>query len=219
MTFRHGKHCGAVTWPTACPSCKEKVFFFKCDCGSGVFFDKLGSPWPRHDCDETWARNLNRRRDSDGGIVVELSEGVSVRRVPDSFVVEEAVISRTTKAKKQDEPIIAISPEDSKDSIDIIGFVRDKHAKKDVFRALNIARDSLGSGMIGSLSKGDWGKITIHAPSSTERVYHSYTFWMPTEKIENSRNTKGVTVRVKLNRLNVLNGPSVWVCEHYDILG
>lgn len=27
------------------------VFFYSCDHGSMVFFDKLGAPWPIHDCE------------------------------------------------------------------------------------------------------------------------------------------------------------------------
>ena len=219
MTSIHGKHCNAVTWLTACPGCKKKIFFFHCDCGSKVFFDELGPPWPRHDCETSWARHLMRRKNLDGSIVVEISEGVRVRRTPESFVVDQAVISRTVKAKKQDEPIIAIKPDDSESNVDIVGFVREKYAKKEVFKDLNITRGSFGAEMIGPLSDGEWGKITIHAPSLTKRVYHSYTFWVPTEKINHPRNARGVTVNAKLKRLNVPKGPSIWICNHYEILG
>src|SRR5690606_17686842 len=70
------------TWrlPTKCPHCKEPVFFFSCDCGSKVFFDDLGDPWPIHDCDTSWTRSLNRMRGGDGTITVQLADGVTIRR-------------------------------------------------------------------------------------------------------------------------------------------
>ena len=37
------------TWQTACPDCAKRVFFFSCTCGSKVFFDQLGAPWPHHE--------------------------------------------------------------------------------------------------------------------------------------------------------------------------
>jgi len=37
-----------VTWKTTCPDCKKAVFFFSCSCGSKIFFDSLGDPWPLH---------------------------------------------------------------------------------------------------------------------------------------------------------------------------
>jgi hypothetical protein len=37
-------------YPTRCPICNEAVFFWKCTCGSRVFFDELGGEWPIHPC-------------------------------------------------------------------------------------------------------------------------------------------------------------------------
>lgn len=47
----HGYWCGAKTYRRKCPGCQRKAFFFSCDCGSKVFFDELGAPWPKHDCE------------------------------------------------------------------------------------------------------------------------------------------------------------------------
>lgn len=41
----------AITFPTRCKICRRKVFYYSNDCGSRVFFDKLGPPWPKHDCE------------------------------------------------------------------------------------------------------------------------------------------------------------------------
>lgn len=46
----HGKQCNSKTIPMQCKHCKQKVFYFTCDCGSKVFFEELGEPWPIHDC-------------------------------------------------------------------------------------------------------------------------------------------------------------------------
>lgn len=47
---QHGWWCNAHTYPTHCKYCGAPVFFFTCDCGSKVFFDALGPPWPEHRC-------------------------------------------------------------------------------------------------------------------------------------------------------------------------
>ena len=46
----HGWWCNTKTYPTHCPSCNHPVFYFSCDCGCRVFFNKLGQPWPIHSC-------------------------------------------------------------------------------------------------------------------------------------------------------------------------
>lgn len=48
----HGGQCNTKTFPMNCKHCKKRVFYFSCDHGSKVFFDKLGDPWPIHNCPE-----------------------------------------------------------------------------------------------------------------------------------------------------------------------
>lgn len=46
----HLSDCITKTFPTVCPDCNNIVFFFSCNCGSKIFFDSLGYPWPQHFC-------------------------------------------------------------------------------------------------------------------------------------------------------------------------
>ena len=71
---------------TKCPRCKDPVFFFHCNCGAEVFFDRLGHPWLIHDCDTSWTRNLSRHRDSAGGVTVEIAPGIMVQRAPEGSI-------------------------------------------------------------------------------------------------------------------------------------
>ena len=50
----------AYTTPNAiCSQCGQKVFFYKNDHGSQVYFDALGPPWPLHAC---FSEGLSRRK-------------------------------------------------------------------------------------------------------------------------------------------------------------
>jgi hypothetical protein len=48
----HSLSCTTRAFKTNCPHCKETVFYFSCSCGSKVFFNELGYPWEKHDCEE-----------------------------------------------------------------------------------------------------------------------------------------------------------------------
>lgn len=39
------------TYPTKCPGCGADVYYYQSKSGGKVFFDELGFPWPKHDCD------------------------------------------------------------------------------------------------------------------------------------------------------------------------
>jgi hypothetical protein len=47
----HGPSCKKLFCrPSRCQGCGEGVFYWACTCGSSVLFDKLGEPWPKHQC-------------------------------------------------------------------------------------------------------------------------------------------------------------------------
>lgn len=47
----HGEYCQKRRcYPTRCKICDEEIFYWECTCGSKVFFDELGEPWPIHKC-------------------------------------------------------------------------------------------------------------------------------------------------------------------------
>ena len=53
----HGWWCNTKTYPTRCPTCNKPVFYFSCNCGCSVFFNKLGQPWPIHSCRSSPSNN------------------------------------------------------------------------------------------------------------------------------------------------------------------
>lgn len=167
MNAVHGEWCGAKTWPTSCPSCSGRVFYFSCSHGSKVFFDELGSPWPIHDCDESWARGLRRFTDDNGDTVVELKPGVTITRSfakPASFKVEQSVISKAlpAKRKKAQDPIVPIEPEREL-SESHIGILREIRPCADPVKAFSMADTAMGRASLGSIGKQEMGKITVHS--------------------------------------------------------
>lgn len=50
MSTIHGLSCNAVTLPRKCSFCGKQIFLFVCDHGSAVLFERLGPPWPKHNC-------------------------------------------------------------------------------------------------------------------------------------------------------------------------
>ena len=50
MSVIHGWWCNAVARPIKCAFCGNQIFLFVCDHGSKVLFERLGPPWPKHNC-------------------------------------------------------------------------------------------------------------------------------------------------------------------------
>ena len=219
MPAVHGPWCGAKTWPTKCPSCSDRVFFFQCDCGSRVFFDELGEPWPLHDCYTSWTRDLKRRRGRAGSVTVELSPDITVYRPPEGSISAE-VVSKARRRQEHPDPIVAVSPSASDKVIAVTGVVREIYKQVDVFTSLNLQYSSMTVAFLGPLGQGSWGKVTIHAPSWERDVLHSYTAWVTSDNLTSSNHSKGITVMVKLRSFSVLGRDiRVWMCDEYKIFG
>ncbi len=217
MSMAHGSWCNSVTWPTKCSQCDQRVFFFRCDCGSRVFFDKLGAPWPIHDCETSWARDLRRWQDDFGWINVEISSGITVRRAPEGSI-DHTIVPRAKRRESRPDPIVAIKPEGS-EKITIVGILREKRMEVDVTFTLKLPETSIVAGFLGELAEGKWGKFTIHTQPPNEDVLHSYTAWAPSAALSHANNSQGVTVEVQISSKSIPGVDNFWVCSHYNVLG
>lgn len=221
MHATHGHWCNSKTWPTKCPACDALVYFFQCDCGSKVFFDDLGGSWPIHDCNASWAKNLIRHKSNSGGITVEISNGITVRRAPESFDIEASIINNARKRKSnKPDPIVSIKPESVLGETTVIGILREITLDVDISKALNIPSSSpIAAAFLGHLGNKPLGKITVHEPPSKENVLKSYTIWVPKEMLSDSKNFKGVTVWVEILPITIPGFGKIWSCSSYDVLG
>ncbi len=222
MTIVHGEWCGTRTWPTSCPSCSAKVFYFSCNHGSKVFFDELGSPWPIHDCEESWARGLRRFTDDNGDTVVELKPVITVTRSfarPASFKVEQSVISKSqpAKRKKAPDPIVPIEPERELGESHI-GILREIRPFVDPVKAFRVPDTAMGRASLGSIGKQEMGRITVHVPYPTEDYTESFTSWVPARLLRDRRIERGVTVALDLERIRIVGRGYAWFCDSLQVV-
>jgi len=213
----HGPWCHTRTWPTSCPTCGASVFFFSCSCGSKVFFDDLGTPWPIHLCDTSWTRSLKRTTSPDGKTVVELFPGTTVTRLPEDFAVDESVIAFAVSLKEWSAPIVAIQP--SGEVEPVFGVLRELIPRRDAMKVYRLPDTAVSRAILGPLASGEWGQITIHSPQSDGVVLASYTAWIPSAWLADSRVIKGLTIGALLQPLAILGRDSVWVCLEFEIAG
>lgn len=219
MTATHGWWCNTVTYPTKCRGCGEPVFYFSCDCGSAVFFDALGEPWPEHDCETSWTRNLTRWTDDSGAINVQLSPGVTVRRPP-LGTIDPGVAKRDNRRKTEPDPIKRVEPSGQRVEATAVGILREKRMVVNVPEALKLpAANSMASAFLGPLGKGRWGKVTIHAHSSQDDVLHSYTAWVPRDVLAQLGKGTGTLVAVGLYSYSLPGVAPFWVCNVFEAIG
>jgi hypothetical protein len=94
----HRDDCSSKLWRTRCPNCRKTVFFFSCSCGSRVFFDAPGDPWPRHECTTTTGRAINPqaalRRGAQGLPLLSVTPEGDERQVAGKIIQADAESAR-----------------------------------------------------------------------------------------------------------------------------
>lgn len=221
---RHGLDCGTHTFPAKCGKCGDDVYFFSCTCGSRVFFDELGSPWPVHDCrfstsDRRWAQGRPRMNLDGGGVRVEISDGVTAMRPaegrPVGWNIDLAVVdeARREAQSREHNPIESVPP-GANWKEEIIGVLRELDSSVDVHRRLGVPKTELGKGFLGDLAAGTWGRMTIHVLKSRS---YSYSAWIPKSLIPKGGLQVGVTVSAVLERWDVATKAREWVCRCFRV--
>ena len=238
----HGPWCATRTWPTDCSICGQQVFYFSCSCGSGVFFDHLGRPWPIHrhgDDDDSasdglppWAADVIRRIESDGAIIAEVEAmGFCVIRRPAAGAGSLAAPARRhptprsgpRRGRRQPDPIIAVPPGASEQRA-IVGILRELDRSIDPMRPFGYSDDgpiaiAMAQAWLGSRWAARLGRITVHTPSSdTPGQLESYTAWVPDALIASRRIRRNLTVSASLTGVDASDRVRIWFCDFFRTL-
>lgn len=175
--FVHGMMCGSRTWPTKCPTCREEVFFFSCTCGSKVFFDELGAPWPVHSCFAQKQKSLVDSVASEAISMVESTIDPTSRRWRERIDESFAQTIRQRRERSTLDPIVHMAPKRGP-ARQLVGVLREWQQAANPFKEFRLPDTAMSRAMLGPLGNGPVAKLTIHVPSADPEV-ESYTLWLP----------------------------------------
>lgn len=227
----HGPLCETTTWPTDCPNCGQSVFYFSCTCGSGVFFDHLGPPWPIHHHGDSsdydpppWLVAVIRRINPDGDTIAELTQlGVSVIKPAHSAgnATSSPNPPRRDSSSKPP-PIVAVPPGES-EMREFTGMLREITRSVNPMPAFGYDDDgpmavAMTQAILGSRWVAKFGKITVHTPRSNSPQLESYTAWIPATLIKSPRIKPGITVSVTLTSVDISHRYRDWYCDRFRVV-
>ena len=215
----HGYWCNSRAFPTKCRGCSSDIYVFMCNCGSRVLFDQLGPPWPVHDCDTSWARNLVRKTHANGSISVQLKDGITIIRPAEGFAIESSFLATVKEkaSKDYDPPIQRIDPPRSGGK-DIVGVLREIDRNPDLLRAFSLPDTSGTWALLGERWKQPIGKITVHSDDGPGDQRESYTAWIPARLIRDRRIERGIPAILSLVSVRLPYDDFTWFCDDFDSL-
>jgi hypothetical protein len=233
----HGSWCHAKTIPMTCKYCGEKVFFFFCNCGCKVFFDELGDPWPRHNCQEY----INSIQSSSVNYYVDIIKKIDKieKRLVDKniqkgnkliindngsweliFDKEENIILddefkdiiNINKNKGHSNNIHILKIENqSNETIEVIGKIVEIVLNVNIEKKFNVDLNSIiAANFLKKLNKGPYTQITIHSLNLADKNKNSYTALVESKFIKSLK--KGDSVGSILSG-DSINNYNYWKCN------
>lgn len=205
--------CTTRTFPTRCRECGASVFYFSCSCGSKVFFDELGLPWPVHDCHGGAGPNGIFGLDpaAASALVRAFAErtGQGVPALPWEPV---------TTASPRLPPIVRADPTAGA-SRTVIGTVREVLPAEPTARRLGVRPGSLLDRQVQRHLPALAAQLTIHEDALEHTQLRSYTCWISMELFGRTPLRIGEIAQVELRAVVVQGIVSVWLAEAVSTIG
>lgn len=157
-------------WRTTCQDCTARVYFFSCSCGSRVFFESPGEPWPLHarTCVPYQIRQF-RARGVSAQETKRLIEAAAVERGVD---VPPAVLDRLQRdifSETGKETVVSVVPEG--DSEEIEGQIISEARQVNFFKRLSYPENPVSRGFLGKLVSEPHVELRLRADADPDYGY------------------------------------------------
>jgi hypothetical protein len=209
----HREDCKTRTWRAYCPDCHKPVWFFSCTCGSKVFFDRKGYPWPEHrySCPIYNIRLMML----DGSPVTQIRALLeSEARARGSSVPDDTrrfLDKNDTSGKLYVQDIL---PSDQ--PCEIEGVVRVIN-QINVYKRFDIEKNPITTKILGKLALQPFLEITVRERQiGSKRRLSEWTFLIPANEVECKGFHIGTVVRASLLAYEVMDEDAVWLAEYID---
>ena len=155
----HQPGCTTTLWQTRCRDCSAIVYFFSCSCGSRVFFDSPGYPWPLHTdrCPQYLVRQCRANGASTEGIVQLLHGEAEARgvEVPHSLIAE---LRREARPAGAHPLFVELEPDSERD---FLGVVMSVDRNINVPRRFGLPQNHLARSLLGPLGRTPHSEIRM----------------------------------------------------------
>lgn len=207
----HQAGCQTVTWRTTCRDCGKPVFFFSCSCGSKIFFDSLGDPWPLHtdSCPIYHARTM-------------IHSGVdprTIRRLLDSEAKVRGVsipqeLSQYLAGYGAPGKVFYNDELPSSEPCEIEGTVFEIN-KINFFKRFDLDNNLIIRKLLGDLATEPYVEVIVREKAEQGvQICKRWTFVVPEKMIAGLR--KGMTIYATLEGKPIVDDLAVWVGKDLD---
>ena len=195
-----------------CQDCNRPVWYFKCSCGSKIFFDDLGWPWPLHHCKNYEIResielikSIERYTDEEIYLLIESYQKKHSLQLSDEiFEIIEYVIGKR-KFK------FSTTEVDCTSDIDFIsGQIMEINRSINFYKKFHLDKSSIFSmGLLSILSKDDFDELIIRENPDKKNHSNQYRIFIEHKKLKSTQIKIGNKILATVSIIDIPVG-KIW---------
>jgi hypothetical protein len=200
-------------WGTNCPDCGDGVFFFSCTCGSRIFFDSVGPPWPLHaERCHLYQVRVFRAAGNSARHARQLVESEALRRgirIPENVAKK---LRADEYAETGQVKIILVRPQS--DGQEIAGVVISEALQVNFFKRLKYPDNAFSRGFLGKLAAEGYVELRVRADPDPDFGYAAEVeCYLPLRRYRQLKLAVGVRVELALVAKKLPNDSEVWLVD------
>lgn len=176
----HSPSCRTWSYKTACPDCKKPVFFFSCNCGSRIFFDLLGPPWPEHRdvCIPYLIKYLSDIERVPKSLIK--NRVINYAQEHDLEIPPESLRALRHEVGRNGSQILAILP--GEEEIQVLANVVEKNDRVNLLKRSGFSDTSISRTMLGDFCKNEYAEVTLRQEADAETGFvNQFSAVIPTK--------------------------------------
>lgn len=193
----HSSFCISRAFTTFCPDCRDTVFFFSCNCGSKVYFNDLGEPWPIHRCRNRLVREaIEMLRLNDRLSHAEVYARVDVLAKERGFEIPQEVLEMLeVELGRRKKPFKIISVADLSGFADVSGKVMQVNRQVSFRSRLNIDLENpMHAALAGDLLKHEYAEVIIRESPDKNNCSIEFTVYLKSSLLRGQQFPLGKTL-------------------------
>ncbi len=217
----HGPSCVTQSFPIDCPTCGVKVFFLKCNHGSKVFFDSVGSPWPIHLCFDNGELQslINDLTDINGNYHDEIADRIQQYIHQTGEHISDDTIRRIQERlgkARQLFRIIQVQPNNEIHAV--TGIVMNVDRNINLYRRFNLDKNDISKQLLGGLANESFAAITIREYVRELNIAKDYVVLVSSVLINHLHIKKNTEVVVSFEFRNILHRANIWIVNFLELV-
>lgn len=215
----HEPGCQTTMYPTKCPDCGDKVYFFACSCGSKVFFDLNYPPWDPHE-KRCWMYHIRIMRDIYGypeHFIADLIEREAAERnvsLPQDILDVISVMRNLKTSKKL--RIMEIPA--GADSISVVGKIKNVNRNINFFKKFDYPDNVMGRALLGKLVNDSYVEITIREESADTIDCSEFVCYMKMDLFLKLELKANIILAFNLQSFQLADGRYVWLLAEINLI-